>query len=89
MDQETYINHPNFGLLYRLCQLEDSQELYTTLYAQRLFFVVKHSSAGLVFDPVTRADAKLAVESYMRYLRRRGEHQTHQKVMKVHKRTFQ
>ncbi|HAA33067.1 MAG TPA: DUF3539 domain-containing protein, partial [Cyanobacteria bacterium UBA8553] len=40
MDSETYLNHPTFGLLFRVCMVEEGQELFTTLYAQRLFFVV-------------------------------------------------
>ncbi len=35
---ETYINHPTWGLLYKISIVDDNQELFTTLYAQRLFF---------------------------------------------------
>ncbi|MGL6283419.1 MAG: PII-interacting protein PipX family protein, partial [Microcoleaceae cyanobacterium] len=48
------MNHPNFGLLYRICTLEDSQELFTTLYAQRLFFLVTAGPTGIKFEPITR-----------------------------------
>ncbi|MFN6395799.1 MAG: PII-interacting protein PipX family protein, partial [Aphanizomenon sp.] len=37
---ETYINHPTWGLLYRICMVDENQDLFTTLYAQRLFFLV-------------------------------------------------
>ncbi|MBF2077394.1 MAG: PipX family protein [Synechococcales cyanobacterium T60_A2020_003] len=65
MATETYLNHPTFGLLYRVCLLEESRELFTTLYAQRLFFVVTTTSDGLQFDPVSRSDARILVESRM------------------------
>lgn len=38
MITETYLNHPTFGLLYSLCVIDAKSALYTTLYAQRLFF---------------------------------------------------
>ncbi len=41
MTAESYLNHPTFGLLYRICELEDSRELFTTLYAQRMFFLIE------------------------------------------------
>lgn len=86
---ETYINHPNFGLLYRVCQIEDNQELFTTLYAQRLFFLVTTGPAGVRFDPVSRSDARLMVEVRLRLLRRTGQIQEYQKLQAVHHRTFQ
>jgi PII interaction protein X len=85
---ETYMNHPNFGLLYRICTLEDSQELFTTLYAQRLFFLVTGGPTGIKFEPITRADARMLVEVRLRNLRRSGRKEEHQKLMVVHKTTF-
>ncbi len=38
MSNENYLNHPNFGLLFRVCLIDVNRELFTTLYAQRLFF---------------------------------------------------
>lgn len=35
---ENYINHPTWGLLYSVCQLEDNVELFTSIYTKRLFF---------------------------------------------------
>ncbi|MBC7823256.1 MAG: DUF3539 family protein, partial [Candidatus Parcubacteria bacterium] len=43
MSTETYLNHPTFGLLFRVCSVEDKRELFSTLYAQRLFFIVSNS----------------------------------------------
>ena len=44
MNTENYLTHPTFGLLSRVCVLEQNQELFTTLYAQRLFFLVTQES---------------------------------------------
>lgn len=89
MTNETYMNHPNFGLLYRVCLVEDNQELFTTLYAQRLFFLVTNGIGGIKFEPVGRSDARLMVEIRLRQLRRNGQSQEYQKLQQVHKNTFQ
>lgn len=89
MTTETYLNHPNFGLLFRVCSVEDSQELFTTLYAQRLFFVVTSGPGGLRFEPISRSDARLMVEIRLRTLRRSGQYQEYNQLQVIHQRTFQ
>lgn len=89
MTTETYLNHPNFGLLFKVSQVEDSQELFTTLYAQRLFFLVTNSPSGLRFEPISRSDARLMVEMRLRALRRSGQYQEYEQLQVIHKRTFQ
>jgi PII interaction protein X len=88
MGNETYLNHPTFGLLFRVCSVEDNRELFTTLYAQRLFFLVKNQGS-LVFEPLTRSDARMVVESRMRQLRRQGIREELYELQRVHKQTFQ
>lgn len=89
MNTETYLNHPTFGLLFRVCMVEENQELFTTLYAQRLFFLVTTSPNGLTFEPITRSDARLLVENRLRLLRRTGPSQTFEELQQIHKQTFQ
>lgn len=89
MTTETYLNHPTFGLLYRVCLVTETQELFSTLYAQRLFFLVTTTSEGVQFDPVSRADARLMVENRMRTLRRNGQLRDYNQLQTVHKTTFQ
>lgn len=89
MNTENYLNHPTFGLLYRVCLLEDQQELFTTLYAQRLFFVVTTGSNGLAFEPITRSDARLLVENRLRLLRRTGPLEDFEALKLLHHQTFQ
>lgn len=86
---ETYLSHPTFGLLFRVCLVEEGRELFTTLYAQRLFFLVTTTAAGLKFEPVSRSDARIVVENRLRSLRRNGKHQEYDQLMVLHKRTFQ
>ncbi|MBK4730931.1 PipX family protein [Oxynema sp. CENA135] len=89
MNTETYLNHPNFGLLFRVCIIESDRELFTTLYAQRLFFLVVTSGEGIKFEPLTRGDARLLVENRLRLLRRAGQTKDYTQLQAIHRRTFQ
>lgn len=89
MNTETYLNHPTFGLLFRVCMVEHNQELFTTLYAHRLFFIVTMSTDGFAFDPIGRSDARLLVESRLRQLRRTGSTEDADRLQLIHKQTFQ
>jgi PII interaction protein X len=89
MNIETYLNHPTFGLLFRVCLVEENRELFATLYAQRLFFEVITGSGGIQFEPIGRTDARILVEARMRDLRRTGKQQEYSKLQAVHKQTFQ
>jgi PII interaction protein X len=76
-------------MLFLICELEDHEELFTTLYAQRLFFVVQHRGAGMVFEPVTRMDARMRVEQRLRQMRRHGSSPELDTLQALYKRTFQ
>lgn len=89
MNTENYLNHPTFGLLFRICLLEDHQELYTTIYAQRLFFLVTNDTTGMKFEPVGRNDARLMLENRLRVLRRSGQSQEYERLQKILQNTFQ
>ena len=86
---ETYINHPTWGLLYRICMVDDNQELFTTLYAQRLFFVVSNDIKGLKFQSIGRTEARMLLENRLRTLRRSGPSQEYDQLQSVFQRTFQ
>jgi PII interaction protein X len=87
-NNETYLNHPTFGLLYKVCVVNDDRELYTTLYAQRLFFVVTVAKTHLNIEPLTRSDARLLVEVRLRRLRSTGSLTEYQELNVIYKRTF-
>jgi PII interaction protein X len=88
MNNEIYLNHPTFGLLYRVCFLDEQMELFTTLYAQRLFFVVKLIGDKVSFEPISRSDARILVETRLRNLRRLNVTQDYNTLYAVFKRTF-
>ncbi|BAZ46197.1 hypothetical protein NIES4102_32260 [Chondrocystis sp. NIES-4102] len=85
---EIYLNHPTFGLLYRICLLKDNQELFTTLYAQRLFFTVTTNINSLSFDPISRTEARLLIEALLRRLLLDREMEKHRQLQAVYQRTF-
>lgn len=89
MSHESYLNHPTFGLLYRVCLVEESKEIFATLYAQRLFFLVTTGADGVQFDPIGRADARMMIESRLRNLRRYGDPGEYDKLHLTYKQTFQ
>ncbi len=89
MSVENYINHPNFGLLFRVCLVDENRELFTTLYAQRLFFLVITQTSGLAFEPITRTDARIMVENRVRLLRRSGPSAEYDQLVSLYKQTFQ
>lgn len=89
MSTETYLNHPTFGLLFRVCVIEENRELFATLYAQRLFFVVTTETKGTKFEPVSRTDARILVETRLRLLRRNGQMPEYDRLQATHKQTFQ
>ncbi|AFY38407.1 hypothetical protein Lepto7376_2109 [[Leptolyngbya] sp. PCC 7376] len=89
MNTESYFNHPTFGMLFLICELEDNEELFTTLYAQRLFFVVQQNKKNMVFEPITRMDARMKVEQRLRKVRRLGPSPQLDALQALYKRTFQ
>ena len=89
MNKENYLNHPTFGLLFRICLLEEHEELFTTLYAQRLFFLVTTDTTGVKFEPIGRSDARLMLENRLRLLRRSGQYQEYDLLQKILQDTFQ
>ncbi|MBW4626454.1 MAG: DUF3539 family protein [Brasilonema octagenarum HA4186-MV1] len=88
-NSETYINHPTWGLLYRICMVDENQELFTTLYAQRLFFIVTTDVKGMKFQPTGRTEARMMIENRLRSLRRTGQSQEYDQLQTVFQRTFQ
>jgi PII interaction protein X len=85
---ENYLNHPTFGLLYRICVVEEQQELFTTLYAQRMFFLVTSAATGYSFQPLTRSDARLTVDNRIRLLRRNGQMVESQQLQALTQKNF-
>lgn len=85
---ENYLNHPTLGLLYSVCQLEENRQLFTTIYAKRLFFLVTTSTTRVKFESIGRNDARLLVENCLCQLRRLGQFQDYNKLQAMYQQTF-
>ncbi|MEM9153357.1 MAG: PipX family protein [Cyanobacteria bacterium P01_F01_bin.3] len=89
--KETYLHHPTFGLLFNLCPLGDTQGLFTTLYAQRLFFratINPSPRERTIFESITRTEARQLVEESMRQIRRTGSPEVLKNMQQVYRKTF-
>jgi PII interaction protein X len=69
---ERYLNHPTFGLLYRVAPVADSRDLYATLCAQRIFFLVTLQTRGATFEVIPQMDARHYAEQNLARARREG-----------------
>lgn len=88
MTAEQYLNHPTFGLLYGVCPIDEHRQLFTTLYAQRLFFIVSQRPGGMAFESISRTDARMLIEQRLRSLRRLGKMAEYQALQAIHRQAF-
>lgn len=86
---ESYLNHPSFGLLYRVCAVAEDRDIFTTLYARRLFFLVTATNDRFVFEPISRSEARLLVEKRIRELRYMTKNEEAQELQNSYRTTFQ
>nr|WP_228007315.1 MULTISPECIES: PII-interacting protein PipX family protein [unclassified Cyanobium] len=59
-------------MLYRVAPVPDGRDLYATLYAQRIFFVVTLQPRGASFEVVPLMDARHFAEQNLARVRRDG-----------------
>lgn len=85
---ETYVSHPVFGLLNNICIVDNQTALYTSLYANRLFFLVTASTNGLKIDTISRDEARITFEKRLSVLRKSSFHQDYEQLRKIYKNTF-
>ncbi|TGG79325.1 MAG: DUF3539 family protein [Aphanocapsa feldmannii 277cV] len=70
MAAEHYLNHPTFGLLYRVCPAGESRDVFASLYAQRIFFLVTSQPTGVSFETIPLMDARHLAEQNLSRARR-------------------
>ncbi len=84
---ERYLNHPTFGLLYRVAEAGEGRDLYATLYAQRMFFVVTLQERGASFEVIPLMDARHLAEQNLARARREGP-EVHAQWRQLFEKTF-
>ncbi len=70
MRAERYLNHPTFGMLYLLAPAGEGRDVYATLYAQRMFFLVTQQPRGAQFEVIPYLDARHHAELHLARCRR-------------------
>ncbi len=76
MIAERYLNHPTFGMLYLLSPASEGRDVYATLYAQRMFFLVTQQPRGAQFEVIPYLDARHHAELHLARCRRNDSSET-------------
>ena len=72
MSSERYLNHPTFGMLYQVSLGIDGKDIYATLYAQKMFFLVEIKQKEVSFEVIPYLDARNQSELNLQRARRQG-----------------
>ena len=72
MSSERYLNHPTFGMLYQVSSGNDGRDIYATLYAQKMFFLVEIKKREIFFEVIPYLDARNQSELNLQKARRTG-----------------
>ncbi len=67
---ERYLNHPTFGMLYLVSPAGEGRDVYATLYAQKMFFLVTLQPRGAQFEVIPYLDARHHAEVHLALCRR-------------------
>ena len=70
MNAERYLNHPTFGMLYLVSAASNGRDVYATLYAQKIFFLVTSQPRGADFEVIPYLDARHYAEIHLSKCRR-------------------
>ena len=65
MNAERYLNHPTFGMLYLVSAASHGRDVYATLYAQKIFFLVTSQPRGAAFEVIPYMDARHYPEMHL------------------------
>ena len=72
MSSERYLNHPTFGMLYEVSPGNEGKDIYATLYAQKMFFLVSIKQIEVLFEVIPYLDARNQAEFNLQKARRNG-----------------
>ena len=72
LSSERYLNHPTFGMLYQVSPANEGKDIYATLYAQKMFFLVSIKPREILFEVIPYLDARNQAELNLQKARRQG-----------------
>ena len=67
---ERYLHHPTFGMLYLVAPAGEGRDVYATLYAQKMFFLVTLQPRGAEFEVIPYLDARHYADKNLAICRR-------------------
>ena len=70
LSSERYLNHPTFGMLYQVSPANEGKDIYATLYAQKMFFLVSIKPREILFEVIPYLDARNQAEINLQKVRR-------------------
>jgi len=70
LNAERYLNHPTFGMLYLVSAASNDRDIYATLYAQKIFFLVTSQPRGAAFEVIPYLDDRHYAEMHLSKCRR-------------------
>tara|TARA_Y100001978_G_C23699847_1_gene440093 strand:+ start:1813 stop:2079 length:267 start_codon:yes stop_codon:yes gene_type:complete len=62
LSSERYLNHPTFGMLYQVSPANEDKDIYATLYAQKMFFLVTIKKREVLFEVIPYLAARHQAE---------------------------
>ena len=72
MSSERYLNHPTFGMLYQVSLGYEGKDIYATLYAQKMFFLVEIQKREISCEVIPYLDARNQSELNLKRAKRQG-----------------
>ena len=72
MSSERYLYHPTFGMFYQVSPGNEGKDIYATLYAQKMFFLVEIKQREVFFEVIPYLDARNQSELNLQRTRRQG-----------------
>lgn len=87
-NSKTYIHHPKYGLLQRICTVDEQKELCASLYAKSLFFLVTVKDMDTVYQPIVSEEAKKLLEKHLLNLRQKQRSLEYEQLQSILQRTF-
>ena len=66
------VGNPIFGMLYQVSPGNDGRDIYATLYAQKMFFLVEVRQREVFFEVIPYLDARNQAELNLQKARRNG-----------------
>ncbi|MBW4645474.1 MAG: DUF3539 family protein [Goleter apudmare HA4340-LM2] len=87
-NSKTYIHHPKYGLLQRICTVNEQEDLFISLYAKSLFFLVTAKDMDTIYQPIASNEAKKLLETRLLNLRQNQRSPEYDQLQSVWQRTF-